>query len=662
MARNSSPHRFFADDFMLQVMVAGNSVECGMLLGELTKATLWLESTEYSASVAMSEDKNRWSPLPAHVGKYDPPTTRLISGGKTQMKTHFGGLRRSLALLSLVIAWSAPSYAVDEIPLSGLSVVGNQIHNADGQSVFVHGVNRMGHEYHCIQGWDFGHGPQDQKVLDGMKSWNINAVRVLLNEHCWLDIDTNGTITNAYMGKPYRDAVVAWVSLITANNMIAIVDLHASAAGTRLALGQDPMPNVDHSIDFWRDVASTFKGNSSVMLELFNEPTPENATRTATFAQKWRCLLDGREACAGLLPDLHAGYAGFTGSRLDYLAVGVQELVSTIRATGATNIILAPGIDYTGKVADWPRYKPYDPLDNLAVSWHTYNYGTSCSDEACWNYNLGNTWLSAPIVLTEFGVNRCDDGAFNKAFMTYIQKKKQGFLGFVWQTVKDCEGHALVTDAYGSPSQYGRPFRDHIQNLPWTHDIGELPPRTIPEPATAPSPVANPVPSPEPIPDPAPTPDPTPAPSTNLLLNPDFESGSFSPWFSFQAGGATGKVALDPSVHVQGANSARITVTDPKSTGYFFALYQQGLVLNGGRTYTLSFSAKAEWDREIEVLLTHEQAPWTAITDQRPLLSTSWKRFAYTFTVPVTASGQLVFGLAKNAGHTWLDSISLHQH
>ncbi|MGQ0700043.1 MAG: cellulase family glycosylhydrolase [Panacagrimonas sp.] len=517
--------------------------------------------------------------------------------------------------------------------MTGLRVVGNQIQNSNGQSVFVHGVNRMGTEYQCIQGGGFGHGPMDQSVIDAMKSWNINAVRVPLNESCWLGINS----TSRFIGKPYRDAIVAWVNLITSNNLIAIVDLHWSAAGTTPASGQDPMPNVDHSIDFWRQVANTFKGNSSVIFDLYNEPKT-----TGTNDQKWRCVRDGRSACAGLLFDMGPGPT--TGQAMNYTAVGIQELVDTVRTTGAANVLMAPGIDHSGKIADWANYKPQDPLNNLAVSWHNYNFGSSCPGEACWNFNLGNTWLSAPVILGEFGIDRCDGGAYNKAFMNYMQGKKQGYMAWVWQPVNACGGWGLISANDGTPSAYGKPFRDHIQNLPWTFDTtgAPVPPRVEPAPTPAP-PVA-------------------PSPSANMLINPGFESGSLSPWTLYFQGGAAGNSTFDTSTKTEGGRSIKVTVTVPKSSAYLAQLNQRSISLIAGRKYTLRFSARAEWDRQVEVGVQMGQAPWTLYMTQKPQLATFWKQFAYTFTATSTAMSQVAFNLAQNSGSVWIDSVSLQQH
>ena len=100
--------------------------------------------------------------------------------------------------------------------------------DGSGKTVQLHGADRSGTEYACLNGGFFD-GPVDQAAVDAMKSWNINAVRVPLNEDCWLGI--NG-VAAAYGGANYQNAIATWVNLLTQNGMVVILDLHWTAPGT----------------------------------------------------------------------------------------------------------------------------------------------------------------------------------------------------------------------------------------------------------------------------------------------------------------------------------------------------------------------------------------------------------------------------------------------
>ena len=70
-----------------------------------------------------------------------------------------------------------------------LVVRGNHLVNGAGKTVRLLGVDRSGLEYACVQGWGFSDGPTDAASIAAMKAWRINAVRVPLNEDCWLGIN-----------------------------------------------------------------------------------------------------------------------------------------------------------------------------------------------------------------------------------------------------------------------------------------------------------------------------------------------------------------------------------------------------------------------------------------------------------------------------------------
>src|SRR5436309_13815526 len=144
---------------------------------------------------------------------------------------------------SAVGAWSASADAV-----SALHVDGNQLVDSSGLTVQVRGVNRSGTEYACIQGWGIFSGPNDAASLQAMKLWGVNAVRVPLNEDCWLGI--NGAPA-AYSGAIYQQAIRDYVALLNQNSMYAILDLHWSAPGTAPATWMAAMPDIEHSLDFW---------------------------------------------------------------------------------------------------------------------------------------------------------------------------------------------------------------------------------------------------------------------------------------------------------------------------------------------------------------------------------------------------------------------------
>ena len=159
-----------------------------------------------------------------------------------------------------------------------------------------------------MQGWGIFDSVHDQTLVQSFQAWKSNAVRVPLNEDCWLGI--NG-VNSAYSGQNYINAISTFVTMFTDAGFIVIVELHWTAPGTQQATGQQPMPNVDHSVDFWKSVASYFKSNPNVIFELFNEPYPDNNNWNSQAG--WQCWRDGG-TCSGasyqvracIVHDLHS--------------------------------------------------------------------------------------------------------------------------------------------------------------------------------------------------------------------------------------------------------------------------------------------------------------------------------------------------------------------
>jgi endoglucanase len=326
--------------------------------------------------------------------------------------------------------------------VAALHVEGNRIVNAAGQPVVLRGVNRMGSEYMCAQGRGIFDGPSDAASIDAIKSWRANAVRVPLNEHCWLGI--NGVPTE-YAGAAYQQAIKDYVDLINAKGLYAIVDLHWSAPGSDLALGPRPMPDLDHSPAFWSQVAGAFAGNEMVIFELFNEPHPDGNQDTEA---AWACVRDGG-TCPGV----------------PYEVAGTQTLVNLVRATGATNVIAVAGVQYGGTLSRWREYRPADPANKIIAAWHTYNW-TWCVAEPCYESNVGAVAAEVPVLATEIGNDQCDAVWMNE-LLTWLDSSEIGYLAWSWHTflATECSAIRLILDYGGTPSQYGGAYRSHLMEL-----------------------------------------------------------------------------------------------------------------------------------------------------------------------------------------------------
>ncbi|XTZ17479.1 cellulase family glycosylhydrolase [Micromonospora echinospora] len=333
-------------------------------------------------------------------------------------------------------------------PAPKLRVSGNKIVTASGRPYRLLGVSRSSGEYACVQGkgqWDGG--PVDQASVDAMKTWNIHAVRIPLNEECWLGV--NGTPS----GATYQQGVKDYVDLLVANGINPILDLHwtwgAYSTGPdwhckdTTATCQKPMPDARYAPQFWTGVANTFKGNDAVVFDLFNEPYPEiGADWNKTLG--WQCLRDGG-TCAGI----------------PYEVAGMQDLVDAVRATGATNMLMVGGLEWTNDMGQWLTYKPSDPLGNIAASWHAYSFN-ACASTTCWEATIAPLAEEVPVVLGEFGQDNCGYD-YMDTLMEWVTAHGLSHLAWTWNPWGCSTGAVLIKDWQGTPEPgVGEGYRAHL--------------------------------------------------------------------------------------------------------------------------------------------------------------------------------------------------------
>jgi hypothetical protein len=368
--------------------------------------------------------------------------------------------RAIAALLVVALGLLAPQPAGAALAVGGdapapaLHVYGNQLVTASGAAYRLLGVNRSGGEFSCIQGRGMWDGPMDQASVTAMRSWNVRAVRVALNEECWLgtaDVPAGGV-----SGAAYQQAVIDYVNLLVANGINPILELHwtwgkytsfASACSDEKATCMKPMPDMKYAPAFWTGVADTFKGNDAVVFDLFNEPYHDWASLMLDKPGAWRCWRDGG-SCFGI----------------GYQVAGFQTLLNVVRATGATNVIQLSGLRYANDMRQWLQYKPTDPAGNLTAAAHVYNFN-DCVSVSCYTNELGPVAAAVPLTINEIGENDCGHG-FIDPLMDWADQRGIGYLGWTWNTW-DCKtGPALITDYDGTPTTFGAGLKYRLTQLP----------------------------------------------------------------------------------------------------------------------------------------------------------------------------------------------------
>jgi hypothetical protein len=351
--------------------------------------------------------------------------------------------------LGAVATAQAAHAATSAAPL--LAVQGNQLVDtrfSPPQHIQLHGVDRSGTEYQCVHNVGIFDPTSldslDPTVLDAsiqaIKLWHLNAVRVPLNEDCWLGINR---VNPAYSGSNYQHAITTYVNHLNANGLVAILDLHWSAPGKRKAMGQEPMPDRDHSITFWSQVATAYANNASVVFDLFNEPSPIS----------WQCWLSGGASCS-----------------TTPWAAGMQDLVHAVRATppngvGASNVILLGGIQFANDLSQWlptESQLPTDEASNVAASWHVYDFN-ACNTVNCWNQTVEPVAAHVPVVTGEIGEMSqgpqflwCGTGSPNPTcnsstgtgLLPWLDSQGISYVGWTWDAWNSWD--SLITDYNGA--------------------------------------------------------------------------------------------------------------------------------------------------------------------------------------------------------------------
>jgi uncharacterized protein YbdZ (MbtH family) len=333
-------------------------------------------------------------------------------------------------LLTLAVAAIVASgCCMDRYP--GLHVSGNQLVDKHGRAVRLLGVNRSGGEYACVQGHPPMAGPDGRRAIAAMTAWGINAVRVPLNEHCWLGI--NGAPTG-YSKSHYRAAIRHYVGRLHRAGLFVVLDLHWNAPGTTRAHGQQPMADLDHAPAFWKSVARTFRHDHSIAFDLYNEPHDIS----------WKCWRDGCRLPEG------------------WRTAGMEQLVHAVRSTGALQPLIATGIEWGSDLSAWLAHKPRDPRNQLAAGLHVFDFA-HCTTTQCWQQTVAPVARSVPVVATELGQRRCPS-AFMDRFMNWADAAGVSYLGWSWNPF-GCGGPALIESWNGRPTGPGRQLRARLLAL-----------------------------------------------------------------------------------------------------------------------------------------------------------------------------------------------------
>jgi hypothetical protein len=352
----------------------------------------------------------------------------------------------------------------------GIQVKGNVlVSSADGSTVQIVGSNFSGLEGGNQSTWaPFANA--GSAVWAKLLNWGgsgLNTVRLPLNEASWLNYTCYDSGTGASAGRytraagggytpdpnnAYQATVKKAVADATAAGLYVILDLHWGSpnnpAGQPLCpIGQPGFPDADHAVAFWKSLADTFKGNPAVMFELFNEPFGDNvyghsvtgSHQPGPDAFTWR---DGGSFFPYAEQNNSAGNAVVTHN-FSWQVAGAQTLINTIRAEGATNVILTSPQWWAGQIEVWLASKPSDPLNQMGVAWHIYGFNNGPAAP------LAVLAAGYPIVITEtYGFDQNLDGGKSANGYPWARAHSIGYLWWGWN---DWSGQSIASEVASPP-------------------------------------------------------------------------------------------------------------------------------------------------------------------------------------------------------------------
>lgn len=354
---------------------------------------------------------------------------------------------------------------------SGLQVrvQGNHLVDGSGNVLQLRGVNVSGLEFVAVQGFSPGN-PWGNQTGDAtpnwstIKTWKVNVVRIPLNEASWTGYtckDATGATRNPDPGANYKATVAATVDSATAAGLYIILDLHLTAPGKFCPLAQNQMADSDNSMSFWQAIATQFKGYPNVLFELFNEPFVGYSTAANA---DWVTIMQG----VGAQPNYVTGGTPYQAN-YSWNVAGMQQMLTTVRGTGATNVVLVGAASWSQDLSKWVANKPTDPLNQMAAVWHSYP-----GDKDKTNPGFGSvayTWTQSvldagfPVLITETGDHNTPGtvgSPFLAKLLPWADQRQVSYLGFAWDVWGNPD-NVLIKDAAGDPTDgYGAYFKQHL--------------------------------------------------------------------------------------------------------------------------------------------------------------------------------------------------------
>lgn len=215
-----------------------------------------------------------------------------------------------------------------------LHTQGNRLVDASGKNVLLTGVNCASMEWMSIS------DKLQETVEVALDDWNANIIRLPLAQDRWFGFGNDQKNVDE-TGSRYRHFVDEIIGVIAQRRKYVILDLHRSNNGSwgeGISGGQADM----NSLVFWKALSERYGNHPNILFGLYNEP----------FNISWDIWRNGGEITVEYEQDdvgnqIMFDKSGRPGMRkVTYRVPGTQEMIRTVRASGANNICIVAGLDW----------------------------------------------------------------------------------------------------------------------------------------------------------------------------------------------------------------------------------------------------------------------------------------------------------------------------
>ena len=263
----------------------------------------------------------------------------------------------------------------------GLHVSGNQIVDGSGSPVTLRGgqieiLNRN------IPSPDWNNFATTVATMKNI--WNMNIVRLPTCAWRWQAAPTT-----------YMDSVNTVVNVATSAGLYVILDSHDdnNCNPTYPAKTEPyhlPRPGMDTYIE---TLASTFKTNPRVIIDVYNEPAIQGRGKDQYTATDWQEWLNG-----GPEPDGQGGTVNY---------IGEQTLVDDVRSIDTTSLVMVEGYAHAETYMGIGNNFVHDSANNLVYEVHNYSMnpsGSQSGNDTYWQNEFGFMGSQFPLFIGEWAL------------------------------------------------------------------------------------------------------------------------------------------------------------------------------------------------------------------------------------------------------------------